>query len=679
MHYRLPVMQLENRYYATIKADLRKYEIRQGGIMAKKKATGKRVTSGKSAASPSISGIPSAGLSKGKVDPAKQHAAKMIERHARISTGMPKNAGMMMDGAWMKGGVWGNLSLDAYNTSYASGNTMYGGGVRDVPTYFVMMNQQNGGVLYWPVSLREKYEWFRYFVRTDAYVGRAIELLCDLPLSKITLNMPTMEDKELREEIHEFYEYQCERLNLFERMHQMLFELNVIGNGWAFHEWDEKDKMWSKIVLLPPEEINSFTYPFSDQARIEYRPEKLLELIKQTIDMPGGTEGDPFMNEIMNRIPKDLVEMVRKEGCIVMDSDPFAGGEVGSFVHQFARRKAPYLDLGASVLERVLIPMLQKENYRYTQLALATRNMTPKNKISAPGLNDPELAELRAQIDLSYMDPDYSVITNYDWTWEQIGAEGRLLDLAGEYEMIENQVFADLGVTRELLTGEGTYSGNRITIEILNTVFLLTRQMLQTYVEQQVFKPVAHANGWFTTNKRGIKKYLYPKLGFNRLTIRDNQEVFESLFQLYQKGSLPIDIIYELFNLDVDSIHDKIKGELFTVKDPNFNRTIENINDEVGRSLVENTDIADRVAKYLGLKPKAPEGEEGGDAQEGGFEQDEGVPAEDTGGDFNFGDNTGSISDAVSEEIPDDASEEDVRAVVEQLADRGVAASNDGG
>ena len=62
---------------------------------------------------------------------------------------------------------------------------------------------------------------------------------------------------------------------------------------------------------------------------------------------------------------------------------------------------------------------------------------------SAPGLMPEEVDTLRTQVDLSYMDPEYSIITNYEVNWEQIGTSDRLLDLTSEYERIENQVFAE--------------------------------------------------------------------------------------------------------------------------------------------------------------------------------------------------------------------------------------------
>ena len=278
--------------------------------------------------------------------------------------------------------------------------------------------------------------------------------------------------------------------------------------------------------------------------------------------------------------------------------------------------------------------------------------VTPKNLVTAPTLTKDQLDDLRVQLDLSYMDPEYSIVTNYEVNWEQIGADQRLLDLANEYENIENQVFAAMGVTRELLTGEGSFSGNKITVEILNTMFLLMRTVLTEYTEQQLFVPVCEAHGWYEDDKYGFRHYWYPRLGFNRLTIRDNAEVFDSLFQLYQKGSLPVDVIYELFNLDADTLHEKLKDDLFTVKDPNFNRIVEDASSEVGRALAEKTDVLERVAKYMGLEVK-----EGGEEEGGGFGDFGGF-----GGDEEFGD------EEAEPEAPEEGEEEEGPA--EGIADQ---------
>jgi len=513
--------------------------------------------------------------------------------------------------------VHSGYELQAYRTSYADGLSE-AGGYADVPAYFMQMNEQNGGLLYWPVTLREKYQWYRYWARSDAYIGRALELLSDLPMSKLTLNMPKdagMSAKQ-RKEIHDFFDWQLRIIGAFELCQSILWELNMIGMVYLFHEWDEKKKMWSRAVMLPPEEVYVFQYPFSEETRVEYRPPRLLSLIKGDIGservvsrLPGAQcdRGD-LQEKILENIPSDIVDMAKNQGCIVMDDNPMTG----SFVATISRRRSPYLDLGSSALERVLVPMLQKEHFRYTQLSLASRNMTPKNLVTAPGLMPDEVEELRTQIDLSYMDPEYTIVTNYEVQWEQIGARDRLLELDREYERIENQVFAALGVTRDLLTGEGAFTGSKITVEILNTMFLLSREVVVNYLEKKLFVPVCEKRGWYSEDENGVKHYWHPKVGFNRLTIRDNRDVFDSLFQLYQKGSLSVDVILELFNIDSDEQAEKIKEQLFTVKDANFNRLVEEISSESGRALAENTDAPEKVAKYLGLKYDVPPDEDGG-------------------------------------------------------------------
>jgi len=167
------------------------------------------------------------------------------------------------------------------------------------------------------------------------------------------------------------------------------------------------------------------------------------------------------------------------------------------------------------------------------------------------------------------------------------------------------------------------------------------------------------------------------------LTIRDNAEVFDSLFQLYQKGSLPVDIIYELFNLNSDEIDTKLYDDLFTVKDSTFNRLIEEVSGEVGRALVERTDVAEKIASYLKLDyQQAPaEDEEGfgggfeggfGDEESGGF-GDEETPAPDEGAAPSLSEaDQESFAEGVAEGLPEGASDEEiVHAVEEAEAARG--------
>jgi len=104
---------------------------------------------------------------------------------------------------------------------------------------------------------------------------------------------------------------------------------------------------------------------------------------------------------------------------------------------------------------------------------------------------------------------------------------------------------------------------------------------------------------------------LFPRLSFTRLPLRDSQDTYDALFNLYQKGSISIDLILEMFNIDADDTRVKIEKDLFTVNDATFNEVVRGIYSALGQKLADETDVAEKITKYLKLKPKPaaePEG-----------------------------------------------------------------------
>jgi hypothetical protein len=233
--------------------------------------------------------------------------------------------------------------------------------------------------------------------------------------------------------------------------------------------------------------------------------------------------------------------------------------------------------------------------------------MTPMRVVWAEDLNPEDVDNLREQVDLALVDPDYSIIANYEVHWEEMGSQGRLLDIEAENEAGLNRILAGLGLTKEILTGEGSYTGSRISLEIMNTEYLLFREVIQDFVENYLFKPIAKKKGFVELDEYGNETLLYPKLSFTRLAIRDNDRFFDAAFQLYQKGSISVDLILDILNIDPISTREKIEQDLFTVNDSIFNELMRNIYTNLAVPLVEGTDLAEKVMTYLKLNPKAPE------------------------------------------------------------------------
>jgi hypothetical protein len=118
--------------------------------------------------------------------------------------------------------------------------------------------------------------------------------------------------------------------------------------------------------------------------------------------------------------------------------------------------------------------------------------------------------------------------------------------------------------------------------------------------------------GFVEEDEWGQEVVLYPRLSFTRLPLRDSQDTFDAMMNLYQKGSISIDLILELLGIDPEETKLKIEKDMFTVNDAVFNEAMRGVYSEVGRLLAEQTDIVTKIAEYLKLKMKPSGGEDEG-------------------------------------------------------------------
>jgi hypothetical protein len=494
-----------------------------------------------------------------------------------------------------------------------------------------------------PQSLDEQRNYYRFFYRADPFVGQAIDLHTELPLSKVRLNIPKAEDRDLAKRALDFCTRWTQEVGLLHRLIEIVHDYYLLGECFIFVEdaspdmpddirqevirvvdeetgdaveelrdredadqravdWLKRNyKGWTAIRVLPPEQIHMEAFPFTDERIIELIPDsKTKDLINQA------DAGDEQAARVVNSMPEDVVSSIRMGENISLNTDP----EAGSFVYYMSRKKSQYEPRGHSILERCIRTLVYRDKLRQAQTSIASRHMTPIRVVSAEDMDMADVEELRDQVDLALQDPDYSIIANFPIEWNEMGADSRLLDLSGEYDMTDRQLYAGLGVTESLLSGESSYSGDRINLEVINTRYMLLREILQDMIGEYILKPMCARMGFVEQTDEG-EQVIYPKLSFTRLSLRDNADTFDALFNLYQKGSLDIDIILELLNIDPDTTKEKLERDLFGLNDATFNEVLRGIYGEVGRALAENSDVNEIIAEKLGLKYAKPS-EDGG-------------------------------------------------------------------
>jgi hypothetical protein len=493
-----------------------------------------------------------------------------------------------------------------------------------------------------PQNLAEQRSYYRFFYNNDPYVMQAITLHTELPLSKLRLTLPKGTDPARNREILKFYESMTKRIDLLGVLVDATREYHVVGEAYPFAEDSEvvipeyvthervkhvdgetgelSERLvvrhdaskrtieyqrqayqgWERIILLPPDQVRLQTFQFSKDYTVELVPDA-----KTTGLVNAAAMGDESALRALEGVPSEIVSYIERGENLPLGTNP----DEGSFVYQLARNKPPGKDHGISILQSVMRALVYRDKLRQAQTSIASRAMTPKRLIYAEDMSAADIEELREQVDLMLLDPDYSLITNFQVTWEEISARDRLLDLNSEYDITDRQLFAGLGVTESMLTGESSYSGERINIEVINTRYMLYRERLQQYVEEQLFRPVAEKKGFFEIDEFGNKVLLYPQLSFTRLALRDNRDTFDAMFNLYQKGSLSVGYILELFNLDPQAVEERLRQDVFTLNDSLFNEILRSAYSEVGRALPEQSDLIQRVIDYLALSYVEPKDE----------------------------------------------------------------------
>ena len=495
-----------------------------------------------------------------------------------------------------------------------------------------------------PQSDDEKRNFYRFFYDHDPFIGQAIDLLTEMPLSKVRLRKPQAKNKKIAAASLRFCEKWAKKVGLLHRLLEITHEWNLFGEAHIFSEdtspdmpediryeavgiiseegearrelrlredaneravkWLKKNyKGWTAIRTFPPEQVHLESFPFTDEKLVELIPDSKTKAVVER-----ARQGDPHAQRVVNSMPKDVVAAVSAGQNIPLNTDP----DAGSFYYYMARKRSQYEPRGKSILQRCLRWLVFRDKVRQSLTSIASRHMTPYRLIYAEDMNAEQTEDLREQVDLALGDPDYSIITNFQVTWEEMGADQRLPDWSWVFDFTDRQMYAGLGMTESLLTGEASYSGDRINLEVINMRFMLMREVLQDLVENQFFKPMCARMGFVEEDEDGNMEVIVPGLSFTRLSFRDNTETFDALFNLYQKGSLDVETILEHLNLDPDTVREKLQRDFGTFNDATFNELLRGLYSRVGDALAENSNFAEKTASMLDLEYKKPVEESGG-------------------------------------------------------------------
>jgi len=122
------------------------------------------------------------------------------------------------------------------------------------------------------------------------------------------------------------------------------------------------------------------------------------------------------------------------------------------------------------------------------------------------------------------------------------------------------------GIFVTMRNGKIAIQGNSAAVGVETLIRRLEtwRLELATWVERNIFLPVAQMQGFVDSAKSrlvGETVYLYPRLKWNDLNLRDNTSKLQNLMQLHDKGLISTQKLLEEFNIDYDTEINRIREE----------------------------------------------------------------------------------------------------------------------
>jgi hypothetical protein len=504
------------------------------------------------------------------------------------------------------------------------------------------------------LNKHERFIVLRYFYKTNPILGRILDLHTEIPLSKLRLQAPRGVPKIVKDFVLQFYNRLFDKLNIAQFLKDWFLQRWIYGESYGLvddhfgdydyelqeiknleeNEYNRSEESKKKIEEIEnkyrenPDSVsieerreylklkfmNFFQFKYRGPDRIkalkfyqitEYFENEDIDFEAIRYEFSSGLKNLIVQNRKDDRLFDDLKELGYSDGMlalmkesedfqsVVIDNDPYSGFPFIFSMTGFER---------ISPVERVLDALLEWDAAKKAIKARIRTIGKVGRIITAEDLSEDQVEALRAEVEQMLEDPTYAIVANYSISWEEVQQELKeeLSNLSDATDKIISELGFGLGMPDSLMTGDSQYAGDNIKVEIMNTQYMAIKISVQDILESKLLKPIALRKGLISVDSWGNPFLVYPKVTFGQTNLRSD-EYFDILFSLYQKGSLNVDVIYDLLNLDGDDVVHALEEDLWTLKNDKFNEVIGNIFNDVSDTVIESTDVTNKVIAGLGL------------------------------------------------------------------------------
>lgn len=440
--------------------------------------------------------------------------------------------------------------------------------------------------------------WNRVFYDTHPIVRNAINLHASYPISKINI---TCKDKK----IQNFFIEMCENLNLYDVVYGVSLEFWKMGESFPYAEIDKNTGVWKRVTVLNPDYIYVEKSVIGDQTVVSLRPDSSLQRIINS--------ANPRDIELRRKLPKYIVEYVKKGQNIPLDNFNISHLKLLS---------SPYDIRGTSIIVSCYKDLMMYDKLRESKFAQADGMINPMTLVKLGG-NDyrPTPSDIQAvknTLEEAQYDKDFKMVTHDGVNIERIGFSGSVLEIAGDIELINSNLYTGLMTPKALMDQESaTYASSSVGLEVLRQRYDIFRNMIKKWLERKIFAPISEIQEFYEYVD-GEKRLVVPTIEFNHMNLWDMGDYIQSIKEFVGENKISRQTLYRSLGLSYDEERLRLKEEMIA---------------DTIRMKEEQSLQAMRLSELLALDSTSPipEPEEGAASAGAAGPPSEGLPGLETG------------------------------------------------
>jgi very-short-patch-repair endonuclease len=299
-----------------------------------------------------------------------------------------------------------------------------------------------------PQKRRETYQWLRHFYQNEPTVAASIDFYSQFPVN-------SFETQCKNETIKKYFDNLNRKLNIDRWVKRISRDFFLLGDVFPFLELncpgclgggvkkdgrpcDHKGADFSRLVVLNPDTIDVQSSPLAEESLITLVPDEELRRMvwhKQP-------------KSVYDRLPNHIKNLIRTNQPIPLLSE---------CISHLKYNPDPITPYGTSMIRRLFRTLMYKDKLMTAQWIIAERLILPIRLVKVGDNDRPagvsDIADIQAQLAQVANDPNLTLVTHHNVSYDWIGASGKVLQLSNEYEMIQKEILTGVMLNEALLSG----------------------------------------------------------------------------------------------------------------------------------------------------------------------------------------------------------------------------------